>query len=314
VSAAALVLFELLAPAVHGQELEPRAYSPNPVGANFVLFAYARSTGDILFDPSLPITDVEARTSSATVLYGRTFGLLGRSASAAILGSYAWGTTSGAVNDEQRTVERSGLADVRARVTVNLIGGPALSAVDFAKRSERSTLGASLFVVAPAGQYDSSRLINIGTNRWALKPELGWSQPMKRWVFEVYAAAWLYADNEDFFGGSVREQSPLYTLQTHVSYTFRPRLWLAGDATFYTGGSTTLDGVAREDRQENARLGLTLSVPVGRRHALKVSGSTGAVTRIGGDFDTLGVAWQTLWFDRPRAKTGEGAPAQGSGH
>ena len=278
------------------QDLEPRAYSPNPTGANFVMLAYARTTGDVVFDPSLPFSDVEAKVNGAVLLYGRTFGLFGRSAAATLIGSYVWGTMSGNVGEEFRSIRRSGLADAKARLSVNLVGGPALAPREFAQRRPRTTLGASLIAVAPAGQYDPAKLINISANRWAVKPELGLAHPAGRFMLEAYAGLWFYADNADFYGGSVREQSPLGTFQAHVSYTFKPRLWLAGDATFYAGGRTTLDGARNDDRQENSRLGLTLSLPIGRRHSLKLSWASGFTTRIGGDFDTLAVAWQTLWF------------------
>jgi len=279
-----------------GQELEPRAYSPNPTGAHYVLLAYGRSSGDVVFDPSLPFSDVDAKVNSTVLLYGTTFGLFGRSASAGLVGSYAWGTMSGNVAEEFRSIRRSGLADVKARLAVNLVGGPALEPREFAKRRPRTTLGTSLIVIAPTGQYDPAKLINISANRWALKPEVGLARPVGKLMLEAYAGLWLYSDNGDFYGGSQRGQSPLGTFQSHVSYTFKPRLWVAGDATFYAGGRTTLDGVRNDDRQENSRLGLTLSLPVGRRSSLKLSLANGFTTRIGGDFDTLSVAWQTLWF------------------
>ncbi|HET6898704.1 MAG TPA: transporter, partial [Vicinamibacteria bacterium] len=225
------------------QELEPRAYSPNPTGANFVLLAYGHSSGNVVFDPSVPITDVSAKVSQAALFYGRTFSLLGRSASAAVQLPYAWGNVEGNVFEERRTVHRSGLGDLRLRLTSNLVGGPALSPKEFAQRHPRTTLGASLVVVAPTGQYDPSKLVNLGTNRWSFKPEIGLSHPAGRWFLEAYAGAWAFSDNADFFGGSRKEQEPLASLQAHVSYVFRPRLWLAGDATFYTGGRTTVDGV-----------------------------------------------------------------------
>jgi outer membrane putative beta-barrel porin/alpha-amylase len=282
--------------AVQAQELEPRAYSPNPSGANFVLLAYGRATGDVVFDPSVPITNVDARVNSAALFYGRTFGLFGRSASAAVQLPYVWGHVEGDVFEERRDVYRSGLGDLRLRLTTNLIGGPAMSRREFASRRPRSTLGASLVAVAPSGQYDPSKLVNVSTNRWSFKPEVGLSQPVGRWFLELYGGAWIFTDNNDFFGGSRRSQDTLYALQGHVSYNFRPRLWLAGDATFYTGGRTTVDGVQKADLQRNTRLGLTLAVPVKRRSALKLSWSRGVTTRIGGDFDTLAAGYQILWF------------------
>lgn len=278
------------------QELEPRAYSPNPTGANFVLAGYGRSTGDIVFDAASPVTNVSAHVNQASIFYGRTFGLFGRSASAAVQLPYAWGDVEGDVGEARRSVHRSGLADLRLRLTANLLGGPALSRREFQAYRPHTTLGASVVVVAPTGQYDPAKLVNLGTNRWAVKPELGLSQPAGHWFLELYGGAWIFGDNRNFFGGSVRSQETLFSLQGHVSYVFRPRFWVAGDATFYTGGRTTVDGVPKADLQRNTRLGLTLAVPLKKRSSLKASWSRGAITRVGGDFDTLAIGYQFLWF------------------
>jgi len=277
------------------QELEPRAYSPSPTGANFVLVTYGRTTGDVLFDPSIPATDVVARINAGAALYGRTFGLFGRAASIGFALPYVIGTLEGNLGGAFTSARRSGLADSRLRLAVNLLGGPALKPKEFGQRTPRTTLGASVVVVAPTGQYDSSKLINLSTNRWALKPELGLSYPRGRWTFDLYAGAWIFGDNRNFYGGSVRSQEHMTVLQGHASYTIRPRLWLAADATFYAGGRTAVDSVKKDDRQENSRAGLTLSLPLGR-HSLKLAWSEGTTTRIGGDFRTLAIAWQYLWF------------------
>jgi hypothetical protein len=281
------------------QELTPRAYAPNPTGGNIVVLGYVRTTGEVLFDPSLPFDDVNAAINGGSLLYGRTFGLFGRSANAAVALPYVWGDVDGLVEGEYRRITRSGLGDLRGQLTVNVLGGPALTPREFASHSPGTVLGLSLAVVAPTGQYDPSKLINIGSNRWSLKPEMGVSKTWGRWYLELYGGVWVFSDNTDFFGGSVREQDPIGTFQAHVSYTFKPRLWLAANATFYTGGRTTLDGAAKADLQRNSRLGLTLTLPVGRRSAVKVAWASGFTTRVGADFDSLGVAFQTVWFRRP---------------
>jgi hypothetical protein len=264
-----------------------------------VVLGYGRSTGGVLFDPSLPFDDVNAAINRGSLLYGRTFGLFGRSANAAVALPYVWGDVDGLVEGEYRRITRSGLGDLRGQLTVNVLGGPALTPREFASHSPGTVLGLSLAVVAPTGQYDPSKLINIGSNRWSLKPEMGVSKTWGRWYLELYGGVWVFSDNTDFFGGSVREQDPIGTFQAHVSYTFKPRLWLAANATFYTGGRTTLDGAAKADLQRNSRLGLTLTLPVGRRSAVKVAWASGFTTRVGADFDSLGVAFQTVWFRRP---------------
>jgi hypothetical protein len=281
------------------QQLEPRAYSPAPVGANFFGVAYANSSGDVVFDPSLPFTDVSANVNAVVPFYARTFGMFGRAASVGVVLPYAWGTVEGNVGETFRQARRSGFGDAGLRLACNFVGNPALSPKEFAARKLGTIFGASLTVTAPTGEYDPSKLINIGTNRWAFKPELGVALPLGRWWLDSYAGAWFFTTNHDFFGGQTREQDPLVVVQGHVSYTFRPRLWLALNGTWYRGGSTTLNGVANADRQENSRVGLTLAVPVSKAHSLKFGYARGTTTRVGAKLDTISVAWQFLWFDRP---------------
>jgi len=293
------LLFTLLVCAAfdtRAQEMEPRAYSPSPVGTNFVLAGYARSSGNVVVDASLPLSDVDAQLNFGTLAYGHTFGVLGRSANVLVVAPYVWGEVSGNVNEEAASITRSGPGDPRLRLSVNLLGGPALPPAEFAVRKPATTLGASLTVVPPLGEYYPEKLINLGANRWAFKPELGLSVPVGRWSLDAYAGVWLFGDNDEFFGGVRREQDPIGALQFHASYTFRPRLWVAFDSTWYAGGRSTVNGVEKSDRQENTRIGLTLSLPFGNRQSIKLTLSDGATTRVGGDFSTFGVAWQYAWF------------------
>lgn len=155
----------------------------------------------------------------------------------------------------------------------------------------------SLVVVPPLGQYDPSRLVNLGSNRWAGRPEIGVSFPRGPWQFDLYTGVWLFAANDEFYGGQRRTREPIASYQAHVSYTFRPGLWLAANGTYYTGGVTTVDGVEGSDLQNNTRVGLTFSMALTRGHSLKLSFSDGTTTRVGGDFRAGAVAWQYTWFD-----------------
>jgi hypothetical protein len=274
------------------QEIEPRAFSPSPVGVTFFLAAAGRSTGGVLTDPSLPVDDVEAEIDVGALGFGHSFGLFGRTASAAIVLPYVSGDFTGTLNGENAEAQRSGLGDTKMRLSVNLLGNPAMTPAEFAQRRPKTTIGASLSISAPTGEYYPARLVNVGTNRWAIKPEIGVSHPLGRWTLEATAGVWLFEDNDDFFGGRQREQDPLASIQAHVGYTFRPRLWLAFNATFYEGGESTIDGAPRDDRQSNSRYGLTLSVPLGRSQSLKLHWNDGATTRIGSDFTSYGIAWQ----------------------
>jgi hypothetical protein len=278
------------------QQLEPRAYSPAPVGLNVLGVAYADTSGEVVLDPSVPIENAHAWVRVAVPFYARTFDFFGRQAGAAISVPYGLVDATGDVQGAGRSINLSGPGDPGFRLSVNLMGSPAQSPKEFAARTRETILGASLSVVTPFGQYDSTKLINLGANRWAYKPELGLSLPVGDWDFELYAGVWLFTANDNYFGGKVRQQSPLTSTQAHVVYTFVPNLWLSLDYTYYTGGDTTIDGQPKDDRQDNSRAGLTLALPVTRQQSLKLSWSRGVSVRIGQNFDALGVSWTYAWF------------------
>jgi hypothetical protein len=277
------------------QDLEPRAYSASPVGTNFLIWAYAHSTGDLIFDPTIPAEDARGRINAATLGYFRSINLLGRSANITFLVPYGWGTASGVLAGEPAQIYRSGLADARFRLAVNIRGAPAMSADNFTRSRAKTAVGLSFITVAPTGQYDAAKLINLGNNRWGFKPELGVSRHIgRRWVLDAYAGVWWFTSNRSY-RGTVREQAPMASTQLHISYNIRPRLWLALDANFYAGGQTTVGGSRNNDRQSNSRIGFTVACPLTRSQSFKLSYSAGAHVKIGGDFHTFAAAWQYMW-------------------
>ena len=278
------------------QEMEPRAYSPAPTGAQFVLLAYGYQSGDVLLDSSLPLEDVSVKLNAASIGYGRTFNLAGRQANVAVVFPYIWGTAQGTVFEDQVNVRRSGGGDVRLRFSTLFKGGQALRRKEFAERKPGTIIGASVSIVVPTGQYDPARLVNPGSNRWAFKPEIGISKPHGRWTFEMMGGAWLFTANNSFLGNSHRWQKPMVSFQGAVIYTLRRRMWASGNATFYSGGSTVLNGIENEDRLKNARIGATFSYPLNSRQSLKLAWAKGVTTRIGGNLNTIAVAWQYAWF------------------
>jgi hypothetical protein len=172
-----------------------------------------------------------------------------------------------------------------------------VSPEEFARaHRDRLLLAASLSVAAPTGQYDETKLINLGTNRWAFKPELGVSVPWKRFDFDAYAGAIFFTRNPHFYPGtSSRQQDPVATVQAHVSYTLRPGLWFAVDGTWYGGGDAHVDGGPGQGHLDNTRVGGTLSIPIGRGQSVELAYSRGASVRFGQDFETVGAAWQMRW-------------------
>jgi Putative MetA-pathway of phenol degradation len=283
-------------PPAAAQDLEPRAYSAAPVGTTFLVLAAGRSSGAVFTDPSVAFDDVHATLGAITAGVGHTFDLFTRTALVVATVPYARGTASGSIQETAREATRIGWVDPRVKLAVNLRGGRALRPRDFVKAPRSMIVGVSVTTVLPLGQYHGDRLVNLGSNRWAFKPEAGLSVPAGRWTLDAYGGVWLFSANDDYLPGGVRrEQDPVVALQGHVSYTVRPRLWAAFNATWYSGGATSVAGVERPDLQRNSRVGATLSFPLGASQSLKVSYSTGATTRVGGDFETIACAWQMVW-------------------
>ena len=285
--------------AASAQDLEPKAYSSSPVGAAFLVIGLARSSGSVLTDPTLPVTDIDAKINGMLPAAGYTFGLFGRLALITAALPYSWGEVSGLVGEEARTVTRSGFTDARAKLSINLVGNPAMTLREFSKAPRKTIVGTSLTVTMPTGEYDGTKLINLGTNRWGFKPEVGVAVPKGRWDFDAYFGVWLFTDNGDFYpGGRTRSQERVVALQGHVSYTFRPRLWAAVDATWYQGGGASVDAGQPSEALNNSRLGATVSFPMGRQQSLKVAYSSGVAVRTGANFRTFSVGWQFLRFTR----------------
>ena len=284
-----------MGPQASAQDLEPRSFTNTPVGMNFLIAGFAYTSGNVATDPSLAIENAELEVSSPLIAYARALDVWGKSGKVDVVVPYGWLSGSAEANGELRERDVSGFGDPRLRFSVNFYGAPALSLEEFADYQQDLIVGASVQISAPLGQYDSDKLVNLGTNRWSVKPELGVSKALGPLILELAAGVTFYTDNDDFFGGQTREQDPLYSLQGHIIYGFSSGIWVALDGTWYTGGQTTVDGVEMDDRLDNTRLGLTVAFPVNRYNSIKLYGSTGVTSRTGGDFDTIGIAWQVRW-------------------
>jgi len=224
------------------QELEPRAFSPAPVGVNFVAVGYNYSFGNFLLDPSIPIEDGTGKVHSLAAGYVRTFSLLGMSAKADAILPFATGRWEGVLQGQDTSRVATGFGDPALRLAVNFVGAPALGMPQFARYRQGTIVGASLRVIVPLGQYDPDRLINLGANRWTFIPRFGVSRRLGSWTVEGLATARLSTTNADFVGGNTFEQDPLWAIQGSVSWVFGRGAWLAVDGGWAWGGRTTVNG------------------------------------------------------------------------
>jgi hypothetical protein len=285
----------MLCSIVHAQDLEPRAYSNSPTGLNFLIAGYGYATGSVLTDPALPVENVTNDAHLGLLAYARVLNVFGKSAKVDVVVPFGSLFAKGLVFGQPHERFVVGLGDPAFRFSINFLGAPALTAAEFKNYHQDLIVGASLRVVVPLGQYDDAKLVNIGSNRWSVKTEVGCSKAFGRWTAEVAPAVTFFTDNGDFFGGRTRSQEPIYSVQTNVSYTFRQSCWLALNAGYFVGARSTVNGVQNNDQQEGPRFGLTFALPVNRNHSVKFYGLTGLNADRHHDFDAVGVAWQYRW-------------------
>jgi hypothetical protein len=292
------------------QDRAPRAYIIAPMHTNAVTLTHSFLDGDIIFDSTLPITGAQGRINISTFSLFHSLSFFGRSANVTVSLPYTVGHFRATVIGTETTAYRSGLLPATLRFSVNLKGGPAMSVKEFFSWRQKTIIGASLKVLPPTGQYDSTRLINSGANRWAFKPELGLSRRWGQWVVDTYGAVWFFTTNSGFFsnnqrstGTNTQSQSPIGAFEGHLSYDFKGgglRSWISLDGNFWYGGRTSLNGVENPTSlQANSRVGATASVPVSKHQSLKFSYSYGAIARYGGNFQNVSVAGQYSWLGRP---------------
>jgi len=276
-------------------EVEPRSYVNTPVGVNFMLLGYAYSEGGLSTEGASPITDAELDTHTVLLAYAHSLEVMGKSAKVDVIVPYSDLSGSALFSGQPREREVDGLHDPRFRFSINLYGAPALSLQEFSHYQQDLIIGASLQVSPPLGQYDKNKLVNLGTNRWFVKPGIGISQAWGALTLELSGSVFLYTDKHDNFGNTTLEQDPLYATQAHLTYNIKPGIWAAVSATIENGGRTRVDGVKNDDEQENTRLGVTLAASIDKNHSIKLYANNALHTRVGTDYDLVGVAWQYRW-------------------
>lgn len=254
------------------QDLEPRRWSQLPTGINFAAVGLGYSEGDIFLDPVLEIEDAEYDLTVGIAAYVRTFGLFGKSARFDVRVPYISGNWEGLLEGVFTQVERDGFGDPRFRLSMLLYGGPALSPQEFAKTEKANTVvGAGIAVTPPLGEYKDDKLINLGQNRWIIRPQLGVTHTRGKWTYELTGSAFFYTDNDDFFRDTELETDPLYALQGHLIYTFRPGFWTSVSTAYGKGAEPTISGVAKDVESRNWLSALSMGLPISSRQGVKLT-------------------------------------------
>ncbi|WP_426484370.1 transporter [Flavobacterium sp. 2] len=287
-----LLLFSILC---YGQDLEPRAYANVPKKLNVAAFGYVFMDGNVVTEPSLPISDFKIQSHNIAASYIRTFGLANKLARIQVSLPFTFMDGSALVAGDLVTGSRTGFADTKVRFGVNLLGSPALDKSEFRAFQQKTILGMSLVTSIPTGRYYDDKRVNIGTNRWGIKPEIGISKRFAHVYAEAYGGVWFYTDNNDFLGKKM-EQKPTYSLQAHASYYFKNQMWVGFNTTWFFGGKTIIDGVPEASQIDNWRVGGTFSTPIAKGQSIRFQYHVGAFTNNGLDYYALSAVYQYSFF------------------
>ncbi len=307
------LLAAALTTTAYAQDLAPRAYTITPLHSNAFTMAWSWYDGSLSFNNAVPITNATGTYNVPIASLYHSFNFFGRSANVVVALPYGVGSFSGDVQDQHRSAYRSGLLDLSARLSVNLMGGRAMNVPEFVKWKQKKILGASLKMIFPTGQYDPKKLVNWGINRWAFKPEIGYSQRFEsNWIVDGYAGVWFYTTNPSYYNipvPSPQTQAPIGSFEGHLSYdvtrwvigSARLHPWASLDGNFWWGGITALNGIRNLGTQQtSSRIGATVSLPFNRHQSFKVAYSDGTYIRFGGNYQNVQVAWQYSWLNKPR--------------
>ena len=251
---AAAALF--VAHPARAQFTDPRIYVNAPINSNELELVYAHAHSNTSLDTSLIIAGAQLQLNDGTIDYSRYLSIAHR------LGwleaTVPIANLAGSINDTSIHADTTGTGDSSYQAAILLRGGPALTPAQFANFKPVTALGLSLTLIAPTGQYDSSKLLNLGSNLWSFKPEFACSIPFgpeQKWQLDAYANASFYTSNAAYHGTQTLGQRPLPGLEAHLSYTFAPKLWASFDTRYSFGGTTSLNGVDQNNAQQNFILG-----------------------------------------------------------
>ena len=281
---------------IQAQELEPRSLTNLPVGMNFALSGYAYTQGSLLFDPALPIEDTDAKLHSIFAAYVRSINFFGLAGKVDAILPFGIGDWTGVYTGIDTATSRTGFGDIRVRLSFNFLGSPALKAQEFREYSPDRISGFSLQLIAPTGQYYPDRLINLGSNRWAFKPQWGYAWNYEKWIWETYLSAWFYTKNNDFWGGNELKLKPLYALKVHSIRKLNKGRWFAFNVGYAIGAQGYVNDELKDNRISTMRIMAVYAIPMGKNHLLRLDAKTGIRFEKGPDFNSIGMIYQYRWI------------------
>ena len=295
VVAVGLALALLRTPA-SAQFSDPRNYQNVPVGVNQIELGYAYVRANASIDSAIVIGGAKLNLNQGTISYTRYFGLFGRTAWVAP--GIPLAGLGGSVSGTNVNGSIAGAGDSSYEFAMLFKGGPALSPVEFANYKPTTTLGMSLVVTAPTGLYRSDKILNLGSDRWSFRPEVGASYPFgpeQKWALDAYANCYFYTDNTSYRGAEILRQEPLPGFEGHLSYAFNQRIVGSLDTRYSFRGETFVNGQNQDDSQKNFILGSEAIVTLNAKNQLTFIFEKALVHQNGPSATGASVRYDYLW-------------------
>jgi hypothetical protein len=265
----------LMSNVVNALDVEPGLWAHIPVERHFVGIGYVKTEADILVDPNLKLEDVELDMDTWAAKYIYSFESFGKSSRIDITQGYQEGHWKGLLDGVYAETSRKGASDTFIRYAISLYGAPPLKAGDYVayrrKQDGETIVGAGLAVRLPTGEYDDERLINLGQNRFAIRPQVGIEHNRGPWTFEATSEVAFYSDNNDFYNGSRLEQDPLLKIGASAEYTFYPGFRATVAYAYDYGGETSVNNVKSDNRKQNEAWAMSITCPLNATTGVKFS-------------------------------------------
>lgn len=294
-----IIMVATLSFPLFAQDLEPRRWSHLPTGGHFLGGGPVVTRGDILFDPVIRAEDAELDMNTVALKYIYSFQLLDKSARVSVQQAHQHGTWSGLLDGEPTTVKRVGATDTVVRFAVNLIGAPPLAGEEFMRYrgsiSPETIVGFGLVVQLPTGEYYDDKLINLGSNRYTIRPQFGIVRSWREWSLEATAAVSIFGDNDDFFGDVRLEQDPLFFLQGHLIRSLGNGRWMGLSLGYGAGGETTVNGLDKDNERDDLAWALSYGFALGQTAIKLAYAGTHTRAETGLDSDSLVLTFSRGW-------------------
>lgn len=270
-----LCFVALLAQRNFAQDIEPRRWTPLPLGTQIVGVAYGYTDGEIFFDPVLQAEDATVSINAMAVQYVRPFKIGKKLARLDVLVPYSTAKWKGLLAGVPTTVKRNGFADPRVRLSVNLVGPDAMNAKEFreyvATHPVSTSIGASLAITLPFGKYFEDKLLNIGQNRFVFRPQFGIVHQWGLWSYEFTGSVFIFTNNGNFFNGGVRKQNPVFAVQTHLIKRFKNRMWSSLSLGSGLGGQSIINKQPNDDQRGDILGAFSFGFPIMKNQAAKLA-------------------------------------------